>query len=83
MKKIEEICFILKNIFRSDSISCYEDNDYNMKRTIFVLNKDGESYNVAVSNEFIKEFPYKKVESYISREYIDLMLYGMNRSEQR
>lgn len=80
MKEIEKICFMLKDIFRCDSISCYEDNDFNMKRTIFVLNKDGESYNVAVSNEFIKKFPYKEVASYISREYVDLMLYGMNRS---
>lgn len=39
MKKREEIGFILKNIFRCDSISCYEDNDYNMSRTVFELKK--------------------------------------------
>lgn len=81
MKKIEEICFMLKDIFRCDSISCYEDNDFNMKRTIFVLNKDGESYNVAIDNKMIEEIPFKRVAGYISTKYIDLILYGMNRGE--
>lgn len=81
MKEREEICFILKNIFRCDSISCYEDNDFNMKRTIFVLNKDGESYNVAIDNKMIEEIPFKQVAGYISAKYIDLMLYKTNRSD--
>lgn len=81
MKKIEEICFILKNIFRSDSISYYEDNDYNIKRTVFELRKDGENYNVAIDNKMIEEIPFKQVAGYISSRYIDLMLYKMNRSD--
>lgn len=81
MKKIEEICFILKNIFRCDSISCYEDNDYNMKRTVFELKKDGENYNVAIDNKMIEKIPFKRVTGYISSRYIDLMLYKMNRSD--
>lgn len=81
MKEIKEICFILKNIFRSDSISCYEDNDYNMKRTVFELRKDGENYNVTIDNKMIEEIPFKQVAGYISSRHIDLMLYKMNRSD--
>lgn len=80
MKKIKEIGFILKNIFRCDSISCYGEDDYNMKRTVFELRKDGESYNVAIDNKMIEEIPFKRVAGYISAKYIDLMLYRMNRS---
>lgn len=81
MKEREEICFILKNIFRCDSILCYEDNDYNMKLTVFELKKDGENYNVAIDNKMIEEIPFKRVAGYISAKYIDLMLYKMNRSD--
>lgn len=81
MKEIREICFILKNIFRSDSISCYEDNDYNIKRTVFELKKDGENYNVAIDNKMLEEIPFKQVAGYISAKYIDLMLYKTNRSD--
>lgn len=81
MKEIREICFILKNIFRSDSISCYEDNDYNIKRTVFELKKDGENYNVAIDNKMLEEIPFKQVAGYISTKYIDLMLYNINRSD--
>lgn len=81
MKEREEIGFILKNIFRCDSISYYEDNDYNMNRTVFELKKDGENYNVAIDNKMIEEIPFKEAASYISAKYIDLMIYKMNRSD--
>ena len=81
MKEREEIGFILKNIFRCDSVSCYEDNDYNMKRTVFELKKDVENYNAAIDNKMIEEIPFKEVARYISAKYIDLMLYKMNRSD--
>lgn len=74
MIKIEEIGFILKNIFRCDSISCYEDNDYE-DRTVFVLKKDGKSYSVSIEYAMIREIPFRKVASYISKRYIDLMIH--------
>lgn len=73
MTKIEEIGFILKNIFRCDSISCYEDNDYGDK-TVFVLKKDGKSYAVSLHTLLIREVPFRDVASYISKRYIDSMI---------
>ena len=75
MIKREEICFILKNIFKCDSIS-YENCDYTGK-TVFVLKKDGKSYAVSIEYAMIREIPFRKVAGYISKRYIDLMLYGM------
>jgi hypothetical protein len=74
MTKIEEIGFILKNIFRCDSISCYEDNDYGDK-AVFVLKKDGKSYAVSIEYAMIREVPFRDVASYISKRYIDLMIH--------
>ena len=79
MIKREEICFILKNIFKCDSISCYEDNDYNMKQTVFELRKNGKSYAVSIEYAMIREINFRDVASYISKRYIDLMLYGKDR----
>lgn len=74
MKK-EQICFILENIFRCDSVSCYEDDDYNMEQIVFVLRKDGKRYAVSVEYAMIREVPYKDVAGYISERYIDLMIH--------
>lgn len=73
MIKIEEIGFILKNIFRCDSIS-YENYDY-ADRTVFVLKKDGKSYAVSIEYAMIREIPFRKVAGYISKRYIDLMIH--------
>lgn len=73
MIKIEEICFILKNIFKCDSIS-YENYDYTEKTT-FVLKKDGKSYAVSIEYAMIREIPFRNVASYISKRYIDLMIH--------
>lgn len=81
MFKKEEICKALLDIFKCDSVSYYEDETFNMYHTIFELKKDSKSYATSVNNEMLEKIPYKKVISYISREYIDLMLYGMNRSD--
>jgi hypothetical protein len=77
MIKIEEICFILKNIFKCDSIS-YKNYDY-ADKTAFVLKKDGKSYAVSIEYAMIREIPFRDVAGYISKRYIDLMLYGKDR----
>lgn len=73
MIRLEEICKTLQDIFKCDSVSYYEDN-YNMHNTIFELKKDGKNYNVLINDEIIKEIPLRKVISYISKYYIDLIL---------
>lgn len=72
MKK-EQICFILKNIFKCDSIS-YKNYDY-ADKTVFVLKKDGKSYAVSIEYAMIQEVHFRDVASYISKRYIDLMIH--------
>lgn len=81
MVKREEICLILKNIFKCDSISFCGKTYYEMKETLFVLKKDGENYGVSIDNGMIQEIPSKNVAEYISERYINLMIYGMDRSD--
>lgn len=79
MIKIEEICFILKNIFKCDSISFHDNIDNNISQTMFVFKKDGKEYGILIDDRIIREVPYKNVAGYISERYIDLMLYGKDR----
>ena len=73
MIKKEEICFILKNIFKFDSISFHDNIDNNISQTMFVFKKDGNEYGILIDDRIIREVPYKDVAGYISERYIDLL----------
>ena len=76
MKK-EQICFILENIFRCDSISCYESTVYGIGKTLFVLEKDGAHYGILVCDRMIQKNSFKDIADYVSEEYITHMIYEM------
>ena len=77
MIKREEICFILKNIFKCDSISFHDNIDNNILQTMFVFKKDGKEYGILIDDRIIREVPYKEVAGYISERYITQMIYEM------